>query len=272
MSITSETLHLIRTATSLLFVPGDRTERFDKAVISGADLVILDLEDAVRPEQRPQARENIIAWLSGGGRAAVRINSVTSPDHAEDLRAIVGLPGLAAVMLAKADASSARTVGERARVPVIALIESCLGLAQAAAIAATPGIERIAFGHLDYAVDIAADPSMNAMLYARSALVQASKLAGIPGPIDGVTVALDDQAVLTHDIAHAREMGMTGKLLVHPRQVAGTREAFAPTEAQTRWAQRIVAASTQGAARVDGEMVDAPRVMRAQAILRRTGS
>ena len=168
MTITPDTVHLIRTATSLLFVPGDRPERFDKAALSGADLVILDLEDAVHPEHRPQSRENIIAWMAGGGRAAVRINAVTSPDHAQDMRAIVGLPGLAAVMLAKADASSSKAVGEVAGVPVIALIESCLGLAQAADIAATPGIDRIAFGHLDYAVDIGADPSRNAMLYARS--------------------------------------------------------------------------------------------------------
>lgn len=265
-------LKTIHAATSLLFVPGDRPERFAKAVQAGADLVILDLEDAVHPEQRAQARQNIVAWLGSGGRACVRINPVDSAEYLLDLQALEGLDGLVSLMLAKADAPAVKDLSQRVQVPIIALIESCHGVAQATEVAASPGVERIAFGHLDYAVDLGAGPTPNAMLYARSILVQASRLAGLPGPIDGVTVSLEDHEVLTADTRHARELGMTGKLLIHPRQVAATHAAFRPAEAEISLAQRILQAATQGAVRVDGEMVDAPRIMRAQAILRRAGT
>lgn len=271
MTLLADRLQTIRAATSFLFVPGDRSERFDKAVKTGADLVILDLEDGVPPGHREHARQNIASWLGEGGRACVRINPLDSEDYLLDLQALKGLDGLVAFMLAKADAVSAKDLTERVQVPVIALIESCQGVAQAVEVAATTGVERIAFGHLDYAVDLGADPTTTAMLYARSILVQASQLAGLPGPVDGVTVALEDPELLTADTLHARELGMTGKLLIHPRQVAAMHDAFLPSEAEISLAKRILEAGTQGAARVDGEMVDAPRIMRAEAILRRAG-
>ncbi|WP_327098177.1 CoA ester lyase [Nocardia vinacea] len=260
----------VRGARSFLFVPGDRPERFDKAIRSGTDIVVLDLEDAVADEHKDSAREAVVDWLSSGGPACVRVDSTAGQRFWADLDALMGLPGLAAVMVPKAENPDGLTaVAERVGVPVIALVESARGIVHATALAAAPGVTRIAFGHLDYALDLGCDTGRTAMLHARSALVLASRAARLPGPIDGVTTALDDAAALDEDLRCAKELGMTGKLLVHPRQVAGTHAAFRPDAATIRWARRVV--ESEGgdkAVRIDGQMVDAPVVARAWAILR----
>lgn len=275
----SQDAHLVRTARSFLFVPGDRPERFDKAATSGTDVVIIDLEDAVAPEAKATAREAAAAWLAAGGRACVRVNAADSPEHDQDLTALAGVPsatgeqgeGLLAVVLPKADdAAVATAASERVGAPVVALIESALGMVKAHEIASAPGVSRLAFGHLDYAVDLGSDSGREAMLLARSTLVLASRAAGLPGPIDGVTTALDDPAVLTEDAAYARDLGLTGKLLIHPKQVEPTHAAHRPTEEEIAWAERVIeAAAAGGAVRVDGDMVDAPVVARAEGILQR---
>jgi len=262
---------LVRAARSFLFVPGDRPDRFEKAVAARADLVIIDLEDAVAPAHRADARDATARWLAGGGRACVRVNGATSRDHQGDIDAVIDLPGLVAVMLAKTDdPARVASVAQQAHVPVIPLIESAAGLARTAAIAATAGVGRLAFGHLDFALDIGAAPTRMAMLHARSTLVVASRAVGHPGPIDGVTTALDDPKALAEDLRHAKELGMTGKLLVHPGQVQGTHLAFLPTDDEVRWAKEVLhATSTTGeAVRIDGQMIDAPVMARAAAILR----
>jgi citrate lyase subunit beta/citryl-CoA lyase len=236
---------------------------------SGADVVILDLEDAVASADKQGAREATAKWLAEQGRACVRVNGWDSPDFDRDFEALSGLSGLLAIMLPKADSASANAVVARCGVPVIALVESAAGVASAASVAAIPGVVRLAFGHLDYALDIGARPIRVAMLHARSTLVQASRLAGLSGPIDGVTTALDDVDILVDDIRHAQEVGMGGKLLVHPQQVPHTRAAFLPDADTVGWARRVLDAAATGAAvRVDGQMVDAPVVARATAILR----
>lgn len=268
----------VQTARSFLFVPGDRPERFDKAVATGADVVIIDLEDAVAPEAKATAREAAVAWLGAGGRAAVRVNAADSPEHEADLEALAAVAGdasdgagLVAVVLPKAaDPAHASQVAGRAGVPVVALVESALGILRAHELAAADGVTRLAFGHLDYAVDLGCDPGREAVLLGRSTLVLASRAAGLPGPIDGVTTALDDTEVLTDDLHYARSLGLTGKLLIHPKQVEPTHAAHRPSPDEVSWAERVLAAAeTGGAVRVDGDMVDAPVVARAEDILRR---
>jgi citrate lyase subunit beta/citryl-CoA lyase len=262
---------LVRGATSFLFVPGDRPDRFDKANRSGASVVIVDLEDAVATQDKSVARAAVTDWLTHGGRACVRINAAGTRHHDDDVAALADMPGLVAVMLPKADAESTAEVVNRCPVPVVALIESAAGIATAPQIAAHSGVSRIAFGHLDYALDIGANPTRTAMLTARSALVLASRLAGLPGPIDGVTTVLDDPDTLAADLHHAQELGMTGKLLIHPAQVVVTNAAFRPDHDAVRWAEGVVAAGRAGrAVSVNGEMVDAPVLARAHAILRRS--
>lgn len=265
---------LIGTATTLLFVPGDRPERFDKAAAGGADVVVVDLEDAVAAERKPDARAAVADWLNCGGRACVRVNDAAGTWHGDDLAALAGLPGLLAVLVPKAaDPDLLTAVARITGVPVIALVESAQGLARAREIAVAPGVARLAFGHLDYALDLGARPTWPAMLQARSELVLASRLAGLPGPVDGVTARLDDLDLVAADVRSAVELGMTGKLLIHPRQVTATRVAFAPDAEAVRWASRVIEAADGAAVtgtaaiRIDGEMVDAPVITRARAIL-----
>lgn len=265
----------VRDARSLLFVPGDRPDRFDKAVGSGADLAVLDLEDAVAPEERPAARDAVTAWLAEGGRATVRISALGSDDAKADIAALRAQPPLAVVAAKAEDPEALAELAATLGVPVIALIETARGIHEAARIAAAQGVARLALGHLDLAADLGCRPVRSAILPHRSALVLASRLAELPGPIDGVTAALDDIEELSEDIAHAHDLGMTGKLLIHPRQVEPVHEALRPTEAEVSWAHRVVTAVLEngpGAARVDGEMVDPPVLARAETILRRKDS
>jgi citrate lyase subunit beta / citryl-CoA lyase len=261
----------VQAARSFLFVPGHRPDRFEKAERSGADMVVLDLEDAVAADRKDDARDEVVTWLTAGGRACVRINDATSPQHPNDLAALTGLPGLIAVMLAKADHSAqVADVARRTGAPVIALVESAVGMAKVGDLAAVRGVVRLAFGHLDFALDIGAEPIWPSMLHARSVLVLASRAAGLPGPLDGVTTDMDDLDVLRADVRRAKSVGMSGKLLIHPRQVAPTHAELRPSDDEIRWAQHVLE-STAGtaAARVDGQMVDAPVLARAGAILGR---
>lgn len=249
-----------------LFVPANRPERFAKAAASGADAVILDLEDAVAESDKTSARAQLDARFTELP-VIVRINAAGTPWFHDDLAAIAGA-GFAAVILPKAERADqvTATVSALNGTPLIALIESAQGLANARAIAALDGVERLAFGSVDFCADLGCAHLREVLLPARSELVLASRLAGIAPPLDGVTVSLDDPAVSHDDAAHARALGMSGKLCIHPRQIDPIRRAFAPSDTEVNWARRVMAAG-DGAVSVDGQMVDAPVRIRAQAIL-----
>lgn len=250
-----------------LFLPATRPERLAKAVASGADAVILDLEDAVAPEHKQAARAALASLsVPAGATLLVRLNAVGSLWHADDLALCARLP-VAGLMLAKAEsAAQCRDVADRTGKPVVALIETALGLSRAREIAGAA--VRIAFGSIDYAADLGLAHLRGPLAAARSELVLACRLAGRAPPLDGVTTAIGDLDLIRDDSRHAREMGMGGKLLIHPAQVVPAREGLAPTVAETDWARRVLAAS-DAAAVVDGAMVDAPVRLRAAALLAR---
>jgi len=262
-------------ARTYLFVPADRPERYSKALAAGADAVIVDLEDAVAPPAKSQARDALAEWLASAGAApvVVRINGADSAWFTDDL-ALLRHPNVAAVMLPKAE--SAAAVGAIAArhqgLTVLPLIESAAGLAQARALAAAPAVVRLAFGSIDFQIDLGLrDAEEDDLLPWRAEIVLASRLAGIEAPIDGVTVALDDAARLQADTLRARRLGFGAKLCIHPKQVAVVQAAFAPSAAECAWAQRVLeAAARSGGAAValDGKMVDKPVILRAEAILR----
>lgn len=255
-------------ARTFLFVPGDRPERFDKAAGAGADLVILDLEDAVRADHKEEARAEVAGWLAATGRACVRINAAGTPWHDDDLAALAGLPGLLGVVLPMADdAAVAAEVGSRVGVPVMAIIETAAGVLRAAEIAAADGVVRLAFGALDLATDLRTeDPATFARV--RTDLVLASRAAGLEGPVDSVTADLTDGDQAGRDARAGRAVGMAGKLCVHPKQVRCVAEAFAPDQAELEWARRVLAAGQDGGvAVVDGTMIDEPVLLRARALL-----
>ena len=268
-----------------LFVPGNRPERFAKALASPADAVILDLEDAVSADAKAAAREAIAAWAVGAdaalrARTLLRINDATSPHFADDLRLLAAL-GLNQAMLPKAEspeqiAPVLAALAVKATAPgVLALIESAAGVAHVDAIAATAGVQRLVFGTLDLALDLALDirDSSEPLAYAASRLVLASRLAGLLSPVAGVTPQLDDPERLLADLAWSRRHGFGAKLCIHPSQVAPLHQAMAPSADDVRWAQRVLAAesASPGAAKLDGQMIDRPVVLRAQRTLHSAG-
>lgn len=261
-------------ARSALFVPGDRPERFAKAAASGTDLVIIDLEDAVAAEHKTLARQHMAQWLADEGQAAVRINAVPSEHYHDDWSALVEKPGLLAVMVPMAEdpLALAGLAGDLdGRVPVIALIETALGVVRAREIAEVEGVVRLGIGHLDLAVDLGSSDNRTALLLSRSTLVLASRAAGIAGPMDGVTTALDDVGVCIDDARYARELGFSGKLAIHPTQVEPVNTAFSPSEDEVAWAEKVIEVAGQdgSAVRVDGQMVDPPVIDMARQTLAR---
>jgi citrate lyase subunit beta/citryl-CoA lyase len=253
-----------------LFVPANRPERFSKAAASGADAIILDLEDAVAKEDKNAAREAIDCSFTDLP-VIVRINASDTEWYDNDLAALRQLL-VAAVMLPKAQDPSA--VAELARMfigraPILALIETAKGLAAAREIAAVQNVERLVFGSVDFSADLGLEHTREPLLFARSELVLASKLAGISAPIDGVTVDLEDPSETESDAAYAKSLGMGGKLCIHPKQVRPVLGAFKPSEAEIAWAKRVLA-SGDGVASIDGAMVDEPVRMRARSLLANT--
>lgn len=253
---------------SYLFVPGDRPERFDKAWASGADAVILDLEDAVAPGRKAAARAAVAAWLDRSRPVWIRINPTDAPGWRDDL-ALLQQPGVAGAVVPKAESLPAPMVELAAQhgIGLIALVETAIGIHRAEALARTPGVARLAFGSIDFQVDLGIEGDDDALLFFRSQLVLASRLGGLPAPIDGVTVDTSDAVQLRRDTERSRRLGFGAKLCIHPAQVQTVHEVLNPGAAEREWAQRVIAAmqaSGGAAVAVDGKMVDRPVLLRAQ--------
>jgi citrate lyase subunit beta / citryl-CoA lyase len=268
----SDPSEAVAVARTFLFVPGHRPDRFAKAAASGTDVVVLDLEDAVAPEQKPEAREHVRAWLEQGHDALVRINAAGTPWYEDDLAAVAGRA--AAVMVPKAE-DPARLAALARRLPtgtgIVPLIETATGITRAFELCTSAFVVRPAFGSVDLAAQLGVEHrSHQALLHARSALVLAAAAAGCGAPVDGVTTALGEPDTLRADVEHAVSLGFTGKLCVHPRQVEAVNEGFSPSAGDIDWARGVVAAASDGSVTVhDGQMIDRPVVLRARALLAR---
>jgi citrate lyase subunit beta / citryl-CoA lyase len=262
-----------RTAVTWLFVPGDRADRFAKAAAAKADLVVLDIEDAVAPPAKEAARAAVEAYLCTGVLAAVRINNDPGGEQfALDVALLArlardGNPPVAVVVPRATDAASLQAVAAAAPAAVVvALVESAAGLLALPAVASHA--DRLALGHLDLAADLGCAVDAHLVRYARVQLVLHSRAARLPAPIDGVTPDVRDREAARRDATEARREGFGGKLCLHPDQVAAVREAMRPSDAEIAWARRVVDALPDGGVGVvDGEMVDAPVLARAAAVL-----
>ncbi|WP_286758369.1 CoA ester lyase [Ralstonia sp. RL] len=256
-------------ARSYLFVPGNRPERFDKACAAGADAVIVDLEDAVPPAGKDAARSALAAWLAPARPVLVRINGADTRWFRDDL-ALCGLPGVAGIVLPKAGEAGELLALQRAGAQeMYPLIETAHGFANARALAEAPGVRRLMFGSIDFKLDLGIEGDDDALLYFRSQLVLASRLANVQPPVDGVSTAIEDDRELERDTLRARRLGFGGKLCIHPKQVAAVHRCFRPSEEEIAWAKRVLdasAASGGAAVAVDGKMVDRPVILRAQQI------
>jgi len=253
-----------------LFVPGDRPDLFAKAAASGADAIIIDLEDAIAPQSKESARKAACRHDISSVPVILRINGAGTAWHADDLAAL-SAADIAAVMLPKAETSESIAAMSRALgrpLPVIALIETAKGLGSLVQVLTAPHIAAIAFGSLDYSVDLDCSPDWDSLVAARSEIVLRSRLAGLPGPLDGVTTNLTDQEITEQDAARARRLGFRGKLAIHPRQIGPILTAMSPTPDEIAWAKKVLTSVNDSTlVAVDGDMVDAPVIARARRIL-----
>ncbi|MBP3042288.1 CoA ester lyase [Arthrobacter jiangjiafuii] len=239
---------------------------FAPALASEADSVVFDMEDAVPAPGKAEARERVVEALSTGMTAWVRVNGIETDYWADDLAALSKAPGLRGVMLAmteKPEQVTHTAMRLQAGTPVLALVESALGIENATAIASAPGTFRLAFGVGDFRRDTGASDDPMALAYARSKLVVASRVGQLPGPIDGPTVgALGDKLLEACKVTQS--MGMTGKLCLMPEAADFINHGLSPSESEVLWAHELLEAHAAGAVVGDGSYL--PRLARAQKI------
>ncbi|MEQ9878068.1 CoA ester lyase [Pectobacterium aroidearum] len=284
-------------AKTYLFVPGNAPHRFQHAVSCGADAVIFDLEDAVHPDEKNQARENIIQWDKNDTPVSeinckkyIRLNKFGSQEFNQDVEFLNKLKNKEKlrnnvlsknkivtweIVLPKIESAEmlneARKMINRNRlenVNIIAIIETARGLHNAEEICAA-GVERVAFGSLDFSLDIHCDQSLHALLYARSRIVVASRLADLPPPIDCVNPDFTHHDRVLADALHARSLGFSAKLCIHPSQIDAVQQAFATDSSKIDWAKQVLKAAEHSYAfQINGEMVDLPVIEQARQLLR----
>lgn len=268
-------------ARTVLFVPGGRPDMIAKVGRSSPDVVVVDLEDAVAAPEKDSARHTAVEAVDGldAGSAVVlvRVNPPGSPWFDADVAAVAGSRA-AGVVLPKLERADELTV-LRALLPdgavVIAGLETALGVADCRSLlAAGPGlIDGAYFGAEDYIADLGGRRTDRGdeVLYARSTVALAARLAGVPS-IDQAVVAVRDDDRFRADAAAGRDLGYHGKICLHPAQVAIAREVFTPSADEIAHAEAVVAAAGAGVGLVDGQMVDDVHVRMATALLARAES
>ena len=262
---------------SALFVPGSRPDRFAKALAAGADAVIVDFEDAVEEPLKRQARDSLAAFLNDNPQASVwvRVNAPTHAEHADDLAFCEQYAGVAGVLLPKVESAAHVAAVWQTGKPVLPIIESAKGLLALEQIAHARGVERLSFGGLDLALDLNLNSGTHAaqmfLDQARMSVQLHSRGADLLPPLDGVHPAIGDPQGLHRAIRHAYDMGYGGALCIHPAQVPVIHAALAPSTDDLNWAQKVINASAAakgaGAFQLEGQMVDAPVLLRAQRLL-----
>ncbi len=266
--------HLLGTETDRLFfplfVPAMRPDRIAKARTSGASCVIVDLEDAVAPDEKITARSTLASQFPFGEGlpVCVRINPPGTAWFEDDL-AMTLKCGFAGVVLPKAENKTHTLELRRSLSPdtaLFGLMETTRGIALVHELATI--FDRLFFGSLDFAADLGCAHTAPALAHARAEIVLASRVAGKPGPVDGVSPDTRDIERIREESALGAELGFKGKLLIHPAQLAPAKAGYRPREAELAWARRIVeAGGSAGVTNVDGRMVDAPVVVRAERVL-----
>jgi len=263
---------------SLLFAPGSDERKLAKALASAADAVVCDLEDAVAPAGKEAAREVTARVLSekpkAGPARLVRVNAAGTPWFADDL-ALVATLALDALVLPKASPESVAALGIDGP-PVIAIVETALGLRRAFEIASQPRVAALVLGSVDLGAEVGLEtrPDGQEILYARSKVAIDSAAAGLRGPFDVVHLEFEDEAGLEEQCRLARALGFRGKACIHPAQLETINRVFAPSEEEIEWARIVVEAfedQTEGVLAVNGTMVDRPVVERARRVLREAG-
>jgi citrate lyase beta subunit len=269
----------LATARSLLFAPGHEERKLQKALAAGADAVVADLEDAVPAGEKEAARAVARRVLEGRATrslVAVRPNAVGTAHWEADLEAVSGLE-LDALVLPKATPEAVTALGPDGP-PVIAIVETALGLRQAFETARLPRVAALVLGAVDLGAELGLEPRADGLevLYARSQLVVDSAAAGIRSPFDLVHVDIRDDEGLEAEARLARSLGFRGKACIHPAQIEIVNRVFSPTEEEQERARRVIEAyehalaDGRGVVALDGEMIDLPVVERARRVLAET--
>lgn len=260
---------------ALLFCPGDRGDRYEKA-LAAADSVILDLEDAVAPADKPSARAQVAASALDPERVIVRVNPASTADHALDLEALAAT-GYRTVMLAKTEGTDDVEALAARGYRVIALCETARGVQRAPEIAAHPAVIGLMWGAEDLIASMGGRSSRfddgryrDVARYARSRVLVAAKAEGKQA-VDAVHVAIADVEGLREEVADAAASGFDATACIHPSQAAIIRSGFAATPDEIAWAERVLAeAEVQpGVFRFEGKMIDEPVLRQARAMLGR---
>ena len=276
-SVTNHKINITSQNKTWLFVPATRIDRVAKAFASGADAVIVDLEDAVALEDKADARKALQQYYDSADYQPIwlRINKAGSEEFFKDIVLCQKMPNLAGVLLAKAEqVADIESVHQLTNLPVIALIESAIGLYQLDSMAKAVGLAAFSYGFLDLCNDLhvqvgtpAADIIANQIRYQ---LILTSKVHQLSPPIDTIYPEFNDEVGLSARVQLWSQMGMSGMLCIHPKQVAVVKQALQPTDEALSFAQRVVEEyerSGQAVFEIDGQMVDAPVIERSRQLL-----
>lgn len=264
-------------ARSFLIFPGNDERKLARALASGADAVVLDLEDGVAEGAKEEARAMVASFVEGPwpGVRLVRVNDPAGENGARDLETVGRLGASVGVVVPKASPAAIERAASLG-VPLVALVEDAAAVRDVDALAEHPAVAALALGRADLeaALGLVPDGSGNELLYVRSRLVVASSAAGLRPPIDGPCLELGDHGALERETLAARALGLRGKLCIHPGQIPVVHRALAPSPAEVARARAIVAAWEGIVARgeavgvVDGALVDPPVAERALAVIR----
>ena len=282
------------TVRSLLFVPGHRARFYEKLAEFRPDAVIVDLEDAVPPAEKPLARSTVRERLGGpllaGLQAFVRVNAVDTPYFRDDVRGVVtaGLDGIflpkvgdaeqiheANMLLAQAEQRLGLPMGSIRIVPIVESVKGVLNAHELAV--ASPRVLALAFGAEDFSLDLGVERSRDGVetRYPRAQVALAAHGAGRLA-IDTPWTAIDDQEGLRRETVEGRQLGYVAKQAIHPSQIPIIHQVFTPTADEVAWATRVIAAYDQAVARgtgainLDGKLIDVPMVARARRVLERS--
>jgi citrate lyase subunit beta / citryl-CoA lyase len=264
---------LSRPARSWLFVPATRADRFAKAATSGADRVIIDLEDAVAVDEKQSARERLPSVaLPTGVPTYVRVNGAGTPWFEPDV-AVAATLAIAGILLPKANSpEDVARAAERlpAAFSIVPIVETAVGVWNVLAVAQSPRVERVVFGALDFQLDTGIYDDGGAYDFVRTRVAIASRVANVGAPIDSVCLSISDDAKIADDAARGRRFGCCGKLCIHPNQVRVANRVFRPTDDEIEWARSILAERASRPADAvfshRGALVDRPVIERAMQI------
>ncbi len=257
-----------------LFLPASNPRAIEKARGLDADMIILDLEDAVKPDAKDAARAAaVIAAGEGFGHrlSAIRVNGIDAAEHGADMAAVAGSACDFVVVPKVERAEEAARVAAACGKPLLAMIETARGVLAAADIAAVPGVGGLIAGVNDLRVSlgIPADGGREGLLLSLQTVVLAARASEV-WAFDGVFNALDDAEGLAAECRHGRALGFDGKSLIHPNQISVAASAFGPSEAELADARALIAAASGGAERFRDRMIEAMHVEQARALVARS--